>query len=451
MIVSKLVRSEIGVWSELPPGSRWANEGISRIVGFLIEGAAESAEFRYNVLVPRGMAEAVREDLRTLQARENIDWLVHEPTIEFECTWRAANAEQDFPKPEMPSLLADFANAHINVDGWINTFPHFTGSRLLKQHKAAMLPDAIAYDFPIGWDNNHHWGPQGEFVTWLDIAHDTLSNADAVIAHSKHVAHRHGVKLLGLNPDQIRVVPHAPPDLAPILPFIQDRTKTEETRKKAAYILREYAALKGIEYLRQFPFEEVPFAALATQDRVTKNVGRAAEAVRRMVRSDRENFKLITTAPVHSGATWTLFPSVVENQQTHRDIISIPDLPREVHAALFHCATVIIHPTFYEGIVGSLTYYEAVSVGTPCIMGVGPHILELLETAPELREWTFDPYDIEEQISLIRKVCAAPAQAWSKQISAYENRRKRGWDVVARAYAQAATGADRPDTLKKGQ
>lgn len=435
-------RGQIGIWSELPPGARWANEGISRIVGFLIEGAAESSEFTFHVLVPRGMAETVRTDLRTLHARENYDWVVDEPTQEFEHEWARKNSNET-RRAAAPALLAAYANAHVRVDGWINTFPHFTGSRLLTQRKAAMLPDAIAYDFPIGWDNNHHWGPEGEWVVWRQIAHDTLSDAQAVIAHSKHVARRHGVKLLGLDEDLIRVVPHAPPDLAPILPFIENRKKTPETRKRAAGILRDYAAVKGIDYLRQFPFEEVPFAALATQDRVTKNVGRAAEAIRRMVREDRQNIKLITTAPVHSGAAWTLFPSVVEQQQTHRDIVSLPDLPRDVHAALFHCASVVVHPTFYEGIVGTLTFYEAVSVGTPCIMGVGPHVRELMETAPELSPTTFDPYDIDGMIALIKQVVADPDEAWRLQLAAYEKRRKRGWVEVARAYAEAAMGTDR--------
>lgn len=444
----KSERAQIGVWSELPPGSRWAHEGISRIVGFLIEGGAESKEFTFHVLVPRGMAETVRADLRTLHAKEAVDWVVDEPTEEFVRQWNAQHAH-DFPgRAALPALLAAYANSHLPVDGWINTFPHFTGSRLLNQRKVAMLPDAIAYDFPIGWDNAHHWGPEGEFVTWRKIAHDTLADAQAVIAHSKHVAQRHGVKLLGLDSNVIRVVPHAPPDLAPVLPFIKDRQKTTETRKQAAGILRDYAAVKGIDYLRQFPFEETPFAALATQDRVTKNVGRAAEAIHRMVRRDRQNIKLITTAPVHSGATWTLFPGVVEGQQTQRDILSLPDLPREVHAALFHCAAVVIHPTFYEGIVGTLTFYEAVSIGTPCIMGVGPHVRELMETAPELSALTFDPYDIEAMIALVRDVLSDPDKAWNSQVPAYENRRRRGWDQVARAYAEAALGTDRQERLQ---
>jgi glycosyltransferase involved in cell wall biosynthesis len=439
--VSNLTRSAIGVWSELPPGARWANEGISRIVGFLIEGGAETGEFVFHVLVPRGMAETVRSDLRTLHAQEGVDWVVDEPAADFEAAWIKANGAPA-TKAQSAALLAAYANAHVQVLGWINTFPHFTGSRLLKQRKAVLLPDAIPYDFPIGWDYNHYWGSEGEWVRWKTIARETLSDGDAVIAHSKHVAKRHGVKLLGLDESLIRVVPHAPPDLAPALPFVVDRQKTPETRRLAANILRDYAATNGLEYLRNYPFEEVPFAMVATQDRVTKNIGRAAEAVRRMVRDKRSNLKLFTTAPLHFGETWTLLPGLVESQQMMRDIVSLPDVPRDVHAALFHCATLTVHPTFYEGIVGSLTFYEAVSVGTPCLMGLGPHIHELLETEPELAPLVFDPYDIDVLVRLIAETMENPKAAFDMQRPAYERRRKRGWDQVARAYANAAAGLD---------
>jgi glycosyltransferase involved in cell wall biosynthesis len=126
------------------------------------------------------------------------------------------------------------------------------------------------------------------------------------------------------------------------------------------------------------------------------------------------------------------------------DIVSMPDVPRDVHAALFHCASVTIHPTFYEGIVGTLTFYEAVSVGTPCIMGVGPHVRELMETAPELEPLTFDPYDISEMRKLVLDVLRDPEAAVNLQRPAYERRRKRGWAAVAQAYADAAAGFDGP-------
>lgn len=436
-------RIPIGIWSELPPGARWANEGISRIVGFLIEGGAETGQYVFRVLVPNGMAEIVRADLRTLIATEDLDWTVHEPTVKFEEEWRSSGVGANLsPKEGQRDILARWANTQMKVDGWINTFPHFTGTRWLNQRKAVLLPDAIPYDFPIGWDYAHYWGKRGEWVEWKGIARETLADGQAIIAHSKHVAQRHGVKLLGLPAEKIRVVPHAPPDLAPILPFIKDRKKTPETVRIAAGIIRDYAATRSIDYLRNFPFEEVPFALVATQDRVTKNVGRAAEAVRRMVRRDRTDFKLFTTAPMHWGANWTLLPGLVEGHQFLNDLVSMPDVPRDVHAALFHCAKVTIHPTFYEGIVGTLTFYESVSVGTPCIMGTGPHVRELLETEPELEPLVFDPYDIEGLITMVRGVLADPEGAVDLQRPAYERRRKRGWDKVAQAYANAAAGLD---------
>ena len=74
-------RRRIGVWTELPPGSRWANEGVSRVIGFLIEGAAERGDLRFEIVAPHGMQATIEEDLRSLAATENEDWFVH-PTPE---------------------------------------------------------------------------------------------------------------------------------------------------------------------------------------------------------------------------------------------------------------------------------------------------------------------------------------------------------------------------------
>ncbi len=436
-------RVPIGIWSELPPGARWANEGISRIVGFTIEGGAKNAEFIFHVLVPRGMAETVREDLRSLAATEGVDWQVHEATEAFERDWIASNPNGVAGFSNFVAIMAAYANLHIQVSGWLNTFPHFTGSQLLTQGKAALLPDAIPYDFPIGWDYEHYWSDEGEWVRWLRIAQETLRDAEAVVAHSKHVATRHGVKLLGLDQRSICINPHAPPDLSSLLPFVTNRQKTKATRDCAAAILRRFAEERSISYLRDFPFEEVKFAFVATQERITKNVGRAALAINRMLRRDRVSLKLLMTTPVHWGADWTLLPSLLEAQQLQFDVLSLPDVPREVHAALFHCAEVTIHPSFYEGIVGTLTFYESVSVGTPCIMGRGPHVDELLETEPELEPLVFDPYDVEGMVKLINEVIDNPSKALATQLPAYERRLERGWDQAARVYANAASGKAR--------
>lgn len=430
-------RTQIGVWWELPPGARWTNEGVSRVVGFLIEGAAARKNHRLHLVVRRGLASVVREDLRSLNAAETIDWVVHEPDAKQSDFYRRQAAKLNLKGASVDAVgLALYANRHVPVEGWVVTFPHFTGSNWLERSRGVLMPDAIPFDFPLGWLEN--WGEKGFWPTWRDEAAAVCQSADAVINFSDHVATRHTTRLLDVPAEKIRVVPLAPPDLANELPFVKDRRQTPASRALAASILREHAASRELAYLRNFPFEQCDFVVGATQDRPTKNLGLTVEAVERIVRTERRPMKVFLTAPVHHGAPWTRLPKVVEEFQFHRDFRSLHDLPRRVHAALFHTASVTVHASFYEGIIGCLPFFESVSVGTPCLLAAGPHTQELLNSEPGLQPFVFDPYDLHQLMALIKKTIDHRDEAIAAQQEICARLRSWTWSDVADGYVGAA-------------
>lgn len=442
-------RIPIGMWSELPLGAKWANEGVARVVGFLVEGAAVSKAYTFHLVVRRGLAATIREDLRTLPATEGADWLVHEPTAEEEANWER-QAKREMAKLKVDErkyhqtaniALALYANSALSVAGWIVTFPYFNAAVFLNGSKAVLMPDAIPYEVPLGWIES--WGSLGYWPEWRHIASSTCRAADAVITFSRHVAERSCIGLLGVERDKIHVVPLAGPDLIRELPFVRRRTKTPESKAQAAAILREHAAIRGLAYLRNFPFEQCTFLATATQDRPTKNLGLAAEATQRIVHRDRQSMKLFVTAPFVFGAAWTRLPTVVERHQVNRDVVSMHNLPRQVHAALFHAATLTIHPSFYEGIIGCLPLYESVSVGTPCLFARGPHTNELLEAEPEFVPFAFDPNDAEGLVSLIKRTLEDLDGALEVQERLCAKLRKWTWSDVASGYVTAALAGNK--------
>ena len=430
-------RTEVGIWWELPPGAQWTNEGVSRVVGFLIEGAAVRKNYRFHLVVHRGLGPEVREDLRSLKATEGIDWQVHEPTIRQEDRFRA-QARSLRPRDASVDVvaLALFANARVTVDGWVITFPHFLGANWLEASKGVLMPDAIPYEFPLGWIEN--WEERGFWPSWRKTATSVCASADAVINFSEHVAERHSMRLLGIPRDKICVVPLAPPDLAGELPFVENRTQTPESREQAAAILRDHAAMRGIDYLRNFPFEECDFVVGATQDRPTKNLGLTVEAVKHIVRRERRSLKAFLTARLHPGAAWTRLPHLVQGHQFDRDFQSLHNLPRQVHAALFHAASLTIHASFYEGIIGNLPLYESVSVGTPCLFARGPHSSELLKSEPDFLPYTFDPYDVRGLVALIKRTIDRRDEAIEVQQKICERLRQWSWSDVADGYVNAA-------------
>ena len=75
-------RIAVGVWIELPDSADWSHQGVSRVIGFLIEGAAQRGDIIWRLVAPSSLRDKIAEDLRTLAAREGQDWTLHCPPRE---------------------------------------------------------------------------------------------------------------------------------------------------------------------------------------------------------------------------------------------------------------------------------------------------------------------------------------------------------------------------------
>ena len=124
-------RIAVGVWSELGEGARWANEGVSRVIGFVIEGAATSGRYLFHVVVQPGLAETVRQDLRTLHAVEGRDWLVSEPDVAICATYMSNPEIATLPERERRlAAAALYCNDYVPVAGWFAVSHGFAASGL---------------------------------------------------------------------------------------------------------------------------------------------------------------------------------------------------------------------------------------------------------------------------------------------------------------------------------
>lgn len=424
-------RTAVGVWAEWPVGFKWANEGMVRLLGFLIEGAAAHGGVTFRIVVPAHIAPEAVADLRTLRAVEGVDYIVHAPTGS---DGMAAEMEGD----QLFRSLAAFANRSVPVDGWLVLFPHFSFSRLLKGPKATVFPDAIPRIFPHF--SEEAWGALGSHAELSRKVAAVLRNADRVVTFSHHVANNQAKLLYGVPAERLRVSPHALPDLHGVLDFVPAGAPTPASKRLAATLLREHSALSGWRYLADFPFEEVEYLAVSTQDRSSKNVSIVARALDLVLREHRKNLKVITTAPFHFGADWTTLLGLVEKRQLQRDFLSMPNLPRMVHAAFYHCAALTVHSSFFEGGRAPFPLSEALSVGTPCLFADGPHTRELLEEAPALRAFMFDAHDADGLASLIgRSLDERDALLDTQQPIVAGLLAQRSWADVAWEYASAAT------------
>lgn len=417
-------RIPVGIWVESNPGDQWAHQGMTRLLGFIIEGIAQGGVYQIRLLLPDYTRPEAAEDLKSLNAKEGIDYIIYSPKDFNE----EVNSFED---------LAIFANTYIEVDGWLSLFPQYTHATLLDAPVTVIFPDAIPLVFPDYAEAS--WGEDGHHVAWRDRVGELLADVDRVITFSEHVARDHVNDLFRYDLSKIRPIIGAPPDLSPLLPYVRDHKRTPDSLKKAAEDLRRHALTHSSPYFEDYPFEDSPYVAISTQDRVTKNLRIVADAVSRVVRDDRASLKMLMTAQLMFGTHWSPLPYFVEDAQLHRDIISLPDLPRPVHAAFYHAAELAIHPSIFEGGAGTFPFLEAASVGTPCLMADGPHQREINLQAPRLAKFVFDPNDTDGLVKLIRMVRDHRAEIVEEQASIYQQLRQRTWQDVAMEYARAAT------------
>jgi glycosyltransferase involved in cell wall biosynthesis len=412
----------VGVWTEWPRGAGWTNEGMTRLLGFIIEGAAATRRYVVHVFVARHIRPEAAADLAQLRAAEGADYVVH-------------SVEDDVPDAAELELLIEKANA-TPIDGWIVLYPYMHNATRLHSRVAVVLPDANPIRFPNFGDSA--WDDEGPHVIWRRQVAKLAGSADRVITFSKHVADDEARCYFSIPRDRIAVVPHAPPNLLHLLPFVDPARKTAQSVSQAADILREHCGQRGWTSLANYPFEEISFFVVSTQDRTTKNLVRAAQGVSRILRDRRIDLKMITTAPIHLGAGWTEFPSTIQREALHHDVVSMSQLPREVHAALYHCAAFVVHPSIFEGGQGPFPFYEGVSVGTPCLIADGPHTRELLDSEPSLRPFVFEPYDADALARLMEAMIGDPEAAIVAQREAFERLSRTTWAEVASAYVHAA-------------
>lgn len=424
-------RIPIGFWIESPKGAQWANQGMTRLVGFIIEGAAQSERYVFHVVTTDDIRDEAEDDLLTLAATAGIDYVIHSPRD-------AGIADASF------EALAHFANAHVTVDAWISIFPAQPFAGLLEAPVAVIFPDAIGLAYH---DYSHvAWHAEGHAERWRRLVATTLPRLGNIITFSQHVADDQVSRFFGIDPLRIRVIPHAPPTLDGILPFIANGRRTPESLFRAATLLRRHAAENGWTYLVDFPFEHISYIAVSTQDRVTKNIRIVADAVAICNARGGTGFKALVTAKIDFNARHTPLPGAIETSRGFHDIISVPDLPRDVHAAFYHCAELAVHPSVFEGGRGVFPYYEAISVGTPCLMANGPHATEFLGDAPEFAGYVFDPYDADGLARMIEECATNRAEVTLHQQATYARLQQRNWAHVAEEYARAALESRVPDT-----
>ena len=341
------------------------------------------------------------------------------------------------------------ANKTAKVDVWLTVHPQFDSARYLKKPLVAFFADFVFLDCP---------GPiEGKILRRLKLkVQRVMKRANAVIVFSEHVRTHQLNQFIGIEQMRsVRVIPHAmidyPSDCPELSELASAMSGKMQIRDLDAMLIREFFVLRSKkvlrrsprshpdvlmqEYLQSLPFADITYIFCSTQNRSYKNLVNLAKAVETLIRERYRNVKLILTGQMYFDESDDALAQYVRDKQLHWDIVSIPRVPRLVHAALFRSAAVTVHPSFFEGGF-PFTFAESVSMGTPVLLSRAPTTLEQFPLK-DMESFLFDPYSVTNLADKIEWALANRAQLLAQQRRLYDaSIQQRDWRRVGREYAQ---------------
>ena len=312
------------------------------------------------------------------------------------------------------------------VVGWYCPTTFWPAFNRIQAARLVCLPDAVSAEFP------------GEFgamlpsqVPILAAMTETMAGVQHVVTYSQHVRDAVASGVFGIDPSQVTVIRHAPNDLSSHLVVTSFDNNDRATRSLAEGLIQSALARKtGRTSLVPRRTMEFSFIFYASQFRPSKNVVSLLRAYEYLLRQKYIGHKLVLTGhgddPVVS--------AFMREHRLEQEVLCLHGVSDAELAALYSGAILAVNPSLSEGGM-PFTFTEALSVGTPVVMGDIPVTSEVL-TDPALREMTlFDPYDWRSMAEKIQWALENRVPLLERQRRYYQDvLAKRTWSDVVREH-----------------
>ncbi|WP_158916709.1 glycosyltransferase [Caulobacter sp. S45] len=389
-------------------------EGIFQYLTLLVKGASPGA-LQFNLVLSQNSVEAFEV------------WRDHlPPELQADVVVIGApdRVSRNFHSIEIDLEVGDWIRAfEKGVDVWFTLQPHYAILTAANKPVATIFADWVFSEYFTMFPPEINIEPQYEATKKM------ASVVSRFICFSEHVKKNHICKVFGISEERVVVLPHARFDYA-------DVTGCSFTSKKAAADrIRDYLAdeaLTPIEdrpnrdiwqrrllgnILKGFPFEEVDYALVSTRARPHKNTGIVLRAALEMRRT-YANTKIIVTAPISWTAPQDAFSKEITDSGLQWDVIALAQLPSEVHAAVYRCAAVTVHPSPFEGGF-PFTAFESLSMGTPILIADGAVAREFLPIE-DREHFLFNPTSPSQLAARIGETIRDRDKVLSRQLQAIE-------------------------------
>jgi hypothetical protein len=333
--------------------------------------------------------------------------------------------------------MASFANNSVDVEGWLVLSPKYTGSTWLIKPRAVALPPSMYTH--TGCRIRCNSAPSEK--TRVPDLNEILETFDTAITFEGAPTH---IKAQTKAPSHPRLtsVPIANTDLATYLPMLRahGRNGSDATRRHAGDMLRAFAARIGNRYLAEYPFEAARYLVYVTTGTNNQDIEIATSAIGKLIYQHRVEIKFITTTTLFNTDASRQIGAPTDRFQWPLDLLSLPTLPRDIHAALFHCAQLSVHPANIERNATAEPSLEALSVGTPSIYAETLSVADFVRKQPSFASYVYDPDDPTQLAQLIADMLLHRGDALACQAPIAEMIRDYSWDCAAEQCARVAIG-----------
>lgn len=344
--------------------------------------------------------------------------------------------------------LAIENSKQAGVDVWWIVNPNVYGAEFLPGPRVTNFWDFVVGEYGYYWPKD---AVQNIYARIKLVCHAS----DEVITQSYHNRELKAGPVLNLPKDKVNIVYLSYPDHYPeyIPSFSLSGQRTVESRREAADIIRHFVSwrqYKGfgdrgksfhqhgfmMERLQSFEYENKVFAIISTQDRPYKNLTFIVDAFFDAVNKKGLDAYLFLTSNVDMSDKSNKLTKILMKQRSMHRIFSLPRVPNNVHAALYHCASLTIHPSFSEGGVGSYPFVEGMVMGCPGLIGVGDYSHEGQRLHPDYESLTISPYYKKDARKKIVQALSQAEETYRQQKAIFEVHARWQWQDVATSYLQ---------------
>lgn len=300
------------------------------------------------------------------------------------------------------------------------------------------VPDLVTTEFPSAFS-------QGDFTDVTEHVSKIIEEGTYFITYCEYLKDNLLVGKFFKDPGQIKVIRHAVTDMNELLNLSEYFQKFHFPMDITRYFAKKIVLpgilghsvnmssyLIGVDNVNSFSFKDVKYIFYPSQTRGNKNILNLVKAFEYVLRQKNLQLKLILTCNMNANSDLKKY---IYDHRLQYDVLCFSNVSAQQLAALYMCAQIVVNPTLYEGGF-PFTFSEAMSVGTPSIMGNIPQNLEELEEY-NLDEYLFDPYDYRDIAKKIIKGLENRDRLIAREKEVYEVMKKRSWKHVCEEYMEA--------------